>query len=148
MGKRFAILIGAAALGVMALGAQTAAPAQAVVKYDTKVTLRLHFHDSFFYSVQSKVRKCEVGRRVVLFEVRPGADRKLGTARSSGQSAEAVITAREGLGYVRGYVVYARVRREVHDEFVCRRDRSELHVHRPIRPPERQVGTTRPPRPE
>jgi hypothetical protein len=38
MGRRFAIVIGVAAAGVMALGAQTAA-APEVVKYDTKLTL-------------------------------------------------------------------------------------------------------------
>jgi hypothetical protein len=37
MGRRFAIVIGAAAAGVMALGAQTAAAE--VVKYDTELTL-------------------------------------------------------------------------------------------------------------
>jgi hypothetical protein len=82
--------------------------------------------------VQSEGRKCERGRRVVLFEVRPGADRKLGTARSEHRSGprrgEAVITARE---QVRDEtVVYAKVRREVHDEFVCDGDRSELHDDR------------------
>ena len=41
MGKRFAIVIGVAAAGVMALGPQTAAAAPDVVKYDTKLTLKL-----------------------------------------------------------------------------------------------------------
>ena len=132
MGKRFAILIGVAATGVMALGAQTAAPAQAVVKYDTKVTLGLHDHDRFTYWVQSKVKKaCERGRRVDLFAVRPGADRRVGTARSKyrhgrARGANAVITARKG---GRG-AWYAKVRREVHDQFVCGGDRSELHDDR------------------
>jgi hypothetical protein len=130
MGKRFAILIGVAAVGLMAHGAQTGAAATDVVEYDTKLTLRGHDHDRFIYWVQSKDRKCERGRQVVLFEVRPGADRKLATARSkyrSGRSADAVMTAREPRG---DYVVYAKVRREVHDEFVCGGDRSELHAHR------------------
>ena len=39
MGKRFAIVIGVAAAGVMALGAQTAAAAPDVVKYDTRLTI-------------------------------------------------------------------------------------------------------------
>jgi hypothetical protein len=80
--------------------------------------------------VHSKVRKCMEGRRVVLFRKRSGADRKLGTARSEHRSGprrgDAVITAREP----RGDVVYARVRPEVHDEFVCRGDRSQLHDDR------------------
>jgi hypothetical protein len=130
MRKRFTIVVGVAAAGVMALGAQTAAP-QAVVKYDTKVTLRIHDRERFIYWVESKGSTCERGRRVDLFEVRPGADRKLGTARSkyrSGHSADAVITAK---GWGRDDVVYAKVQREVHDEFVCGGDRSELHDDRP-----------------
>ena len=39
MGKRFAIVIGVAAAGVMALGAQTAAAGPEVVKYNAKVTI-------------------------------------------------------------------------------------------------------------
>jgi hypothetical protein len=127
--KRFAVVIGVAAGGLMALGAQVAAPAQAVVKYDTKVTLRLHSHERFIYWVQSRGSTCERGRRVVLFEVRPGGDSKLGTARSkyrSGRSADAVIIAKKA----GDDVVYAEVRREVHDEFVCGGDRSELHDDR------------------
>ena len=63
------------------------------------MTLDLHDQERFIYWVQSKGSTCERGRRVDLFEVRPGADRKLGTARSkyrSGHSADAVITARKG----------------------------------------------------
>ena len=130
MDKRFAIVIGVAAAGVMALGAQTTAAAPDVVKYNTKLTLRLHNHDRFIYWVQSEGRKCERGRRVVLFKVRPGPDRKLGTARSEHRSGprrgEAVITARPH-GET---VVYTKVRREVHDEFVCGGDRSEVHDDR------------------
>jgi hypothetical protein len=130
MGKRYAIVIGVAAAGVMALGAQTATAGPEVVKYDTKVTLRLHDHERFIYWVQSKGRKCERGRRVVLFQVRPGADRKVGAARSEHRSGprrgEAVITAREG----GAPVWYAKVSREVHDGFVCGGDRSEVHDDR------------------
>ena len=115
-------------ISVKDIGEEVAA---AVVKYDTKVTLQLHDHDRFIYWVESKGSTCERGRRVDLFEVRPGADRKLGTARSkyrSGHSADAVITAKK---WGRDDVVYAMVRREVHDEFVCGGDRSELHDDRP-----------------
>jgi hypothetical protein len=69
------------------------------------------------------------GRRVIVFKQRPGTDRKLDTDRSH---------LREGGGFEdgRGYwgrfrrpaaghnQVYAKVTREVHDEFVCRGDRS------------------------
>ena len=39
MGKRFALLIGLAVAGVMALGAQTGAASEGVVSYGTKVTI-------------------------------------------------------------------------------------------------------------
>ena len=85
MGKRFAIVIGVAAAGVMALGPQTAGARPEVVKYDAKVTIHRikagagpYFHGS----VESKVRKCMDGRRVVVFKKRPGADQKMGTART------------------------------------------------------------------
>ena len=94
MGRRFAIVIGLAATGVMALGAQTGeAASEGVVKYDSKVTIDSkkaiqHGTPSYpegFYirgSVESESSKCELGRRVIVFKQRPGADRKLGTARS------------------------------------------------------------------
>ncbi len=115
----------------MALGAQTAAAAPDVVEYDTKLTLKLHVHDRFWYWAQSEGGEvCERGRRVILFEVWPGADRRLGTARSKYRS-------RRGLALIRGReqrrdhtVVYAKVRREVHDEFVCGGDRSPVHDDR------------------
>ena len=70
-------------------------------------------------------------RRVVLFEVRPGADRKLGSARSEHRSGprrgDWEITGAKGFGRD---AAYAKVRREVHDEFVCGGDRSELHDDR------------------
>jgi hypothetical protein len=128
MGKRFAFVIGVAAAGVMALGAQTASAG--VHKYDTWLTLRLHQSEKFRYWVQSEGGKvCERGRRVVLFEVRPGADRRLGTARSKYSPRR-----RRGVALIRArkesLVVYAKVRREVHDEFVCRADRSKVHDDR------------------
>ena len=64
------------------------------------------------------------GRRVTVFKQRPGTDRTLGTARTA--------QVRHGRGYW-GWLrrpaasharVYAKVRREVHDEFVCRGDRA------------------------
>ena len=82
MGKRFVIVIGVAAAGVMALGAQTATAAPDVVKYDTEVTITKD-RDIVWGQVESKVRNCHKLRRVVLFKQRPGADRKLRTVRSS-----------------------------------------------------------------
>ena len=46
LGRRFAIVIGVAATGVMALGAQTAAAAPNVIKYDTKLTITREGHHS------------------------------------------------------------------------------------------------------
>jgi hypothetical protein len=124
MGKRFAILIGVAAAGVMTLGAQTATAAT----YNTKVTINqdrggrftlIHGH------VQSGVRKCEVGRLVALFKQQPGADRLLGTGRSEGPDGgwgKRVPQAKAG------WQVYARVRRESRPAIglVCRRGRSPI----------------------
>jgi hypothetical protein len=126
MSKRFAIVIGVAATGVMALGAQTATAAPDVVKYNTKLTITHEGHRNpnghvlWHGGVESKVRKCMNGRRVVLFKQRPGADRKLGASRTHLEGGLGLwgVTAPPN-----GHV-YARVPREVHDEFVCRGDRS------------------------
>ena len=92
MGKRFAIVIGVAAAGVLALGAQTAAAAPKVVKYDTKLTLSkdggADYHGRVrsdrdrnpTYDPATAVRRCMEGRRVILFKKRPGADRRLGAS--------------------------------------------------------------------
>jgi hypothetical protein len=123
MGKRFAIVIGMAAAGVMALGAQTAAVPSDVVKYGTKLTIAMEGHRGldgghlFHGGVESEVKKCMDGRRVVLFNRQPGADRKLGTARSEGT--------KWGIPGIRGARHwYAKVRREVTPWFVCQKDRT------------------------
>ena len=90
MGKRFAIVIGMAAAGVMALGVQTTAAAPDVVKYDTRqqtTTERGFLYHGWVLSDRDRnrkfpprrlrSRKCESGRRVVLFKKRPRADREL-----------------------------------------------------------------------
>ena len=131
MGKRFAIVIGMAAAGVMALGAQTAAAAPDVVKYRTEVTISLGRAGLYHGEVRSEVRKCMGGRRVILFKVRPGPDRKLGTARRTQLEGGAYGTPRAPWGVVVGFPTagqhgeYAKVQREVGDGFVCRADRSE-----------------------
>jgi hypothetical protein len=151
-GKRFAIVIGVAAAGVMALGAQTAAAE--VVKYDTELTLTKEgggvglYHGwvksdrdrNPEYDPAKGVRKCMVGRLVVLFKKRPGADRKLGTDRSEWgptgrlfKGRDAASQSPQGLRQGRweertrrdyGDRVYAKVRREVRDRYVCRADRA------------------------
>ena len=117
-----------AARRVEALGAQTAAAAPDVVKYDTELTISKDMGIVWGY-VESKVRNCEL-RRVVLFKKRPGADRKLRSTQShhlGGAGGSAWWKVKDGS--IRrelqpGDVLYAKVRREVHDEFVCRGDRS------------------------
>lgn len=126
MGKRFAILIGVAAAGVMALGAQTVAAAPEVVNYETKSVIDKE-RGLIEGRVHSEVRKCMGERRVVVFKVRSGADRKLATARTQfkygrgdwGVTVRSIST--EGL---LGDVLYAKVLRKVGDGFVCLADRS------------------------
>jgi hypothetical protein len=133
-------------LAVPALGAQTAAASAGVHKYDTKLTITtergFRYHgwvksdrdSNPAYHAANKFKKCMEGRRVTLFEQRPGADRKLAKARSR-------FTPRNGhgqwprgggggrLGTIKGphagqARVYARVKREEHNRYVCRADRS------------------------
>jgi hypothetical protein len=135
MGKRFAIVIGVAAAGVMALGAQTAVAAPDVVKYDTKLTITTDRGFLYHGRVQSDrdrnpgydpakaVRECMEGRRVILFTKRPGADRKIDTLRSQFRPDYG-----EGIWWMPPHRhlhrVYAKVTRKVGDGFVCRADRS------------------------
>jgi hypothetical protein len=128
MAKRFAILIGVAATGVMALGAQTgAAASEGVVSYGTTLTI---FKDQRTLHGEVKSRggwKCRVGRKVILFKKRPGADRELGTDRSGpggGRSFfwEVKVKNRE----IRG-PLYAKVTPKVGDGFVCRADTSGIN---------------------
>ena len=126
MGKRFATLLGVAAAGVMARGAQTAAAAFAgVVKYDT--TLSGHGEANRIYHgvVESEFQKCVPGRRVVVFRVRPGADRKVATDRSDREGSWGVEKPRGGGRF------YAKVRRKQNivsgDGYVCRADRAPNH---------------------
>jgi hypothetical protein len=147
MGKRFAIVIGVAAAGVVALGAQAAAGAPDVVKYDTKLTITMDrgflYHGSVLsdrdgfedpsqlvdgnpgYDPANAVRECMDGRRVILFKQRPGADRKLATLRSQFRPdygwGDWGMPRGPGVGHAR---VYAKVRAKVSDRFVCRADRS------------------------
>jgi hypothetical protein len=122
IGKRFAIVIGVAAAGVMALGAQSAAAAPDVVKYDTKLSGHRERGRLYHGAVESEFQKCMEGRRVVLFKKRRGADRKLGTDRSEFDPDAG--WGRWELTLPRGADVdYGKVRREVGDGFVCRADR-------------------------
>jgi len=135
MGKRFAVVIGVAAVGVIALGAQTgAAASEGVVSYGTEVTI---FKDgpALHGEVNSRGgRKCWVGREVILFRKRPGPDRMLGADRSVFRRRNGAhnwevrvkgATHSSAVGHV-----YAKVMREVGDGFVCRADKSRVLVDR------------------
>jgi hypothetical protein len=133
IGQRFAFVIGVAAAGVMALGAQTAAAA--VVKYDTKLTItadRGHVNGD----VYSGPWRCERRRQVVLFKPQPGADRKVGKTRTHlrhGHGEWAVTKSSLGLqpGRHRLYAVVKPKRgvpRDPHTGFYCRAARSVTRV--------------------
>jgi hypothetical protein len=132
MGKRFAVVIGVAAAGVMALGAQTGA-ASDVVSYGTELTITHEGHRTdrgvLWHGGVRSNRKCRVGREVILFKKRPGPDRKLGADRTTlGANAHnwfawRVVTPTAG-------PVYATVSPKVGDGFVCRGDRSGVHDDR------------------
>jgi hypothetical protein len=65
--------------------------------------------------VKSEVRKCERGRRVVLFKQRPGADRKLGAALSAysgGGDAKWGVDLRPAQNVHWGDRLYAEVKRK------------------------------------
>jgi hypothetical protein len=116
---------GVAAAGVIALGVQTAAAAT----YDTRVTISQEgsaatglLHGDLY----SAARKCEVGRRVVVFKQQPGTDRKLGVGDfgHGGPNHWDLLFRAEGK---QGWHVYALVRREVRRHgLVCRSDRSRI----------------------
>jgi hypothetical protein len=128
MGKRFAIVIGVAAAGVMALGAQTgAAASEGVTEYNTRLTLIQGRTPLYYGWVKSEVNRCERGRLVTLFRQRPGADRKLGHDRN--RRGDHVFWAVRVPQAKNGWRVYATVSRKVGDwGTVCRRDRSPIHT--------------------
>ena len=116
--KRFALVIGVAAVGAMALGAQTAAAAT----YNTKLTITTQEAGQFWGDVKSRNgKKCELGRRVTLFKQRPGADRNLGSTRTDLHGWSVGAPLESGVGF------YATVSPKVGDGFVCGGDRSPLY---------------------
>ena len=118
IGKRFAILIGLAATGVIALGAQTGAAATDVVSYETRLTMTYE-GGRYFGSVWSEGPECRLGRRVILFRMRPGRDRKLGATTTHLDPDGAVGWGMDASSFGR---VWAKVERKVGDGFVCRAD--------------------------
>ena len=136
MGRRFAIVIGVAAAGVMALGAQTgAAASEGATEYNTRLTIteaRGRLIYGLVYSGGG--RRCDLGRRVTLFKQQPGADRKIVAVRSGGGGPKTGPPAGTwGMGVPQGSLpvkagwrVYAKATPKVGDGFVCRGDRSPI----------------------
>jgi hypothetical protein len=128
MGKRFAVVIGVVATGVMALGAQTGtAASEDVVSYGTKVTI---LKDRFI--LHGRVRseggsKCRVGREVILFKKRPGPDRRLGADRSGPGHGPAFFWEVHVKNKDIKARLYAKVTPKVGDGFVCRGDTSGMN---------------------
>jgi hypothetical protein len=127
MGKRFAVVIGVAAVGVMALGAQTgAAASEGVVSYGTKVTI-LKDQRILHGRVRSEGgSKCRVGREVILFAKRPGPDRRLGADRSGPGHGPAFFWEVHVKNKDIKAPLYAKVTPKVGDGFVCRGDTSAI----------------------
>ncbi len=125
MGKRFVIVIGVAAAGVMALGAQ---PAAAVPTYGTHLTITADRGPLFHGFVKSEVRKCEDERRVVLFRQRPGPDAELGTDRSEPTSHHFGGWGVKVPRAQAGWRVYAKAKHKVREPYVCLADRSETYT--------------------
>jgi hypothetical protein len=136
MGKRFAIVIGVAAAGVMTLGALGITGTAAAESSDqastasagvaTYLTITRDGSHAYHGLVSSRARKCADGRRVVLFEQQPGPDRMLAVTRSknwqAGEASWWKVLLQVGLQ--RGDPVYAKAPRTQRSGFVCRADRS------------------------
>jgi hypothetical protein len=144
MGKRFAILIGVAAAGVMALGAQTGAAVPALasqtVKIDSEVTLAVEGarcdHGwcsamAWYGPVKSSRHACKVDRTVKVFETHgsgPGTLVKKDKSNRHGKwrVVQALIARpRPSSGFF-----YAKVVRQKKGTagtgFICRADRSKV----------------------
>jgi hypothetical protein len=129
--KRFAVVIGVSAVGVMALGAQTGVAASDVVSYKTTLTI-LKERGLLHGGVWSN-RKCRVGREVIVFRKRPGPDRKLGADRTTRGGKRITKWFAWSVRVAAGPDppvgrVYAKVTPKVGDGFVCRGDRSRVLV--------------------
>ena len=109
-------------------------------QYGTDLTIARDVCCFYHGRVRSKVKECIDGRRVLLFEQRPGRDRGLGAAQSgvapSGidaigrfpEDAWGVMVAKSK-GLQRGDRIYAKAIRKERSDYVCRADRSKTLVH-------------------
>jgi hypothetical protein len=104
----------------------------AVVKYGTDLTIARDQTRFYHGDVQAKVKKCADGRRVLLFEQRPGRDRELGASQSKwegpGRAPWGFVVPRSK-GLQRGDRIYAKAIRKEGSGYVCRPDRSTILLH-------------------
>jgi hypothetical protein len=103
-----------------------------VVKYGTDLTIARDQTRFYHGDVLSKVQKCADGRRVLLFEQRPGRDRELGATQSEleepGTTPWGFVVPRSK-GLQRGDRIYAKAIREEGSGYVCRPARSKILLH-------------------
>jgi hypothetical protein len=92
--------------------------------YDTRLTIN-KLGTSMAGEVESKVRKCRVGREVIVFKKRPGPDRKLGATRSGARRGHWRVYVGTGSRIGR---LYAKATPKVGDGFVCRPGYSRVHL--------------------
>jgi hypothetical protein len=104
----------------------------AVVKYGTDLTIARDGTRFYHGDVLAKVKTCADGRRVLLFEQRPGRDRELGATESEweepGRAPWGFVVPRSK-GLQRGDRVYAKAIRKEGSGYVCRPDRSTILLH-------------------
>jgi len=116
-----------AALAVTVLigGALAAVAVAGVEKFDSRTTIS-RFLPLYHGKVNSPEPKCRRGRNVILFERRPGKDRKLGRDRTSKRGKWKVQVPAGQLQPNDRF--YARARRKLNivsgNGYVCRADRS------------------------
>ena len=111
-----------------------------VAKTGTDLTIARDVCCFYHGLVRSRVKKCIDGRRVLLFEQRPGRDRELGAGRSgiapfgldaTGQFPENAwgVMVAQSKGLQRGDRIYAKANRKERSDYVCRADRSKTLLH-------------------
>ena len=111
-----------------------------VAEYDTHLTIARDIDRLYHGTVRSKFNECSDGRRVTLFEQRPGRDRELGANQSGvapaggdygGQFPEKdwAVYPVEAIDLHRGDRIYAQATREERSGSVCRADRSKVLLH-------------------
>jgi hypothetical protein len=108
-------------------------------EYSTSLTIARDIDRLYHGRVLSKVKKCYVGRRVLLFEQRRGRDRELGANQSGvapvGVNAVGKIPKKDWAVYPqsielrRGARIYAMAPREERSGYVCLAARSKVLLH-------------------